>query len=99
HFCKGSLAEESVCGKARLQFQAVGERVIPRHENAPILGARCDRQVVESHVLLLREANARLSSALWLVKDAIEVAVFLVIPTDILQVHEASAFDFLSHFL
>ena len=32
-------------------------------------------------------------------ENTIKVAVFFVVPADILQMHEASAFDFLSHFL
>ena len=83
----------------RLQFQSVGKRVIPRHENAAIRGARRDRQVVKSHVLLLREADTRLGSELWLMEHTIEVAVFFVVPADVLQMHKAPAFDFFSHFL
>ena len=54
---------------------------------------------MESHILLLREADARLGSELRLMEDTVEVPVFFVIPADVFQVDKSPAFDLIGHFL
>ena len=76
HFHKGSSPKESVGKEVRLQFQTVGKRIIPRHEDASVLSTRCNREVMEGHVPLLRQTDACLGSAVGLMENPVKVAVF-----------------------
>ena len=85
--------------KLRRQFQAIGQRIIPRRPDDAVLRARRNAQVVERKIVLLIQANRRLRAIFFLVKEPEKLPVIFPIPAGIVHVGEAFIFDLVRDFV
>src|SRR5450631_3111401 len=79
--------------KLRGQFQTVRQRVVPRCPNDPVVRAGGNAKIVKREVVLLVQANRRLRSIFFLVKEPEKLAIIFPVPARIVDMRESFVLD------
>src|SRR5438105_6264644 len=91
---KRSICPLSIDAEQRREFQAVGERIIPRCPSRAISGSRRNAQIIKRKIMLLIEADGGLRSIFFPVKQPEKLPIIFPIPSGVAYVHEALVLDF-----
>src|SRR6185369_3758011 len=75
------------------EFQAVGQRIIPRCPNSAVLGARRNTQVIKREITLLIQADSSLGTIFFSVKQSEKLPVIFPIPPGITHPSEPFVLD------
>lgn len=89
-----AVVSEPVDLPLRHKLEAVGERIIPGRPDFAVLGPGRDAEVIETHPMLLDQADCSLSPVGFPIKEPEELLVIFPIPPAILQMLKARCLHF-----
>src|SRR4029077_9489005 len=94
---KRSIRPLSIDVKERSEFQPIGKWIIPGRPNRPVFGARRNAQIIKRKVMLFVQADGRLGSILFSVKQPEKLPIIFPVPAGVTHVLEPFLLDLASN--